>query len=99
MGYAVPTPPPEANTCADLLDNPLTGWEEIRNTLSCIEELRRSGNGSAIVEVVDRSTESSVRVAFSTVAELDEYLKSNFRHTPLDGFKGTLTLEKQNNAM
>lgn len=80
----MPTPP-KTDTCADLLDKPLTGWEEIRDTLSRIEELRRSGNGSAIVEVVDRSTESSVNVAFRTVAELDEYLKSNLRYSPLDG--------------
>jgi hypothetical protein len=39
-----------------------------------------------------------VNVAFRTVAELDEYMKSNLRYTLLDGVRGTLTLEEQNNA-
>ena len=39
--------------------------------MSCMEELRRSGHGSGIMEVIDRNTKSSVSVAFRTVAESD----------------------------
>ena len=94
----MPTPPTNTDTYVDLLGKLLTGWEEIRHALARIEELRRSGNGSARIDVTDQSTRSSVSVSLRTVAELEEYMKTRLRFTLLDGVRGTLTLEERDSA-
>lgn len=58
----------------------LTGWEEIRQALQFVEELRNTQEHTdARVEVYEHSGDSSLKVSFRTLQELDDYLRSRFR--------------------
>ena len=58
----------------------LIGWEEIRSALQLVERYRESEQHTDVrVEVYDHSGESSPKVSFRSLQELDDYLRSSFR--------------------
>ena len=63
----------------------LTGWEEIRQALVFVDSLPEEERNGARVEVYEYSKESSVKVSFTSLQELDDYLKSRFRRQLLKG--------------
>ncbi|MHA2024145.1 MAG: hypothetical protein ACTSWQ_10840 [Candidatus Thorarchaeota archaeon] len=63
----------------------LTGWEEIRQALVFVDSLPDEERNGARVEVYEHSQESSVKVSFRSLEELDEWLKLRFRKQLLKG--------------
>ncbi len=56
----------------------LTGWEEIRQALVLVDSLSEKERNGARVEVYEHSQESSVKVSFRSLQELDEWMKMRF---------------------
>jgi hypothetical protein len=76
------------------LDKTLTVWEDIRNALAIVEELRKQqSHSNARVEMYQLSENSSLKVTFKSVRELDEYLNSRFRRMPLEGAGDSLRID------
>ena len=77
------------------LDKTLTVWEDIRNALAIVEELRNGPiYSNARVEVYQHSEDKvSLKVTFRTVRELDEYLNSRFNRMLLDGVGESLRID------
>ncbi len=63
----------------------LTGWEEVRQALVFVDSLPEEERNGARVEVYEYSEESSVKVSFHSLQELDEWLKMRFRKQLLKG--------------
>lgn len=63
----------------------LTGWEEIRQALVVVDSLPADQRKGVRVEVYEHSKESSVKVSFTSLEELDEWLKMRFRKQLLKG--------------
>jgi len=63
----------------------LTGWEEIRQALVALDSLPEEQRNGARVAVYEYSKESSVKVSFRSLQELDEWLKMRFRKQLLKG--------------
>lgn len=58
----------------------LNGWEEIRSALLFVEELRaQEKHDDARLEVYEHSGDSSLKVSFRTLCDLDDYLQSKIR--------------------
>jgi hypothetical protein len=77
------------------LNKPLTVWEDIRNALAIVEELRKGSlHSNARVEVYQHSTDKvSLKVTFRSVRELDEYLYSRLRRMLLEGVGDSLSID------
>jgi hypothetical protein len=90
---ATPTPPDTEGLT--FLNKTLTVWEDIRNALVIVEELRKGSlYGNARVEVYQHSADKvSLKVMFRTVRELDEYLNSRFRRMLLEGVGDSLSID------
>ncbi len=90
---ATPTPPDTEGLF--FLDKTLTVWEDIRNALAIVEELRKQQTQSnARVEVYQHSEDKvSLKVTFRSVRELDEYLNSRFRRMLLEGVGDSLRID------
>ncbi|OLS26878.1 MAG: hypothetical protein ThorAB25_20930 [Candidatus Thorarchaeota archaeon AB_25] len=90
---ATPTPPDTEDLI--FLDKTLTVWEDIRNALAIVEELRKGPtHTNARVEVYQHSEDKvSLKVTFRSVQELDEYLNSRFRRMLLEGVGDSLRIE------
>ena len=90
---ATPTPPNTGGLT--FLDKTLTVWEDIRNALAIVEELRRGPNYSnARVEVFQyNENQMSLKVTFRTIRELDEYLNSRFNRMLLEGVGDSLRID------
>jgi hypothetical protein len=73
----------------------LTVWDDIRNALAIVEELRNGpSHGNARVEVYQHSTDKvSLKITFRTVRELDEYLNSRFGRMLLEGVGDSLSID------
>ena len=89
---ATPTPPdPEG---LHFVGKTLVGWEEIRDSLSFVEKLRKQEtHNHARIEVYEYSENSSLKVTFRAVAELDSYLQSRFRSMLLAGVGDSLKID------
>ena len=90
---ATPTPP---NTEGLLfLNKTLTVWEDIRNALAIVEELRKGpSHSNARVEVYHNSeNQVGLKVTLRSVRELDEYLNSRFNRMLLEGIGDSLRIE------
>lgn len=92
-GIATPTPPDTEGLI--FLDKTLTVWEDIRNALAIVEELRKGlSHSNARVEVYQHSEDKvSLKVTFRSVRELDEYMNSRFRRMLLDGVGDSLRID------
>ena len=90
---ATPTPPDTEGLI--FLNKTLTVWEDIRNALAIVEELRkRPSHNNARLEVYQHSEDKvSLKVTFRSVRELDEYLNSRFRRMLLEGVGDSLRIE------
>ena len=73
------------STLSELKGKTLAGWEEIRQALIAVERLPAGGRNGVRVEVYEHSKESSVKVSFRSLKELDEWLKLRFRKQLLKG--------------
>jgi len=90
---ATPTPP---NTEGLTFHNKtLTVWDDIRNALAIVEELRKDPSYSnARLEVYQHNeNQMSLKVTFRTVRELDEYLNSRFNRMLLEGVGESLRID------
>ncbi len=72
-------------TLSQLKGKTLAGWEEIRQALVFVDSLPEEQHNGARVEVYEYSKESSVKVSFHSLQELDEWLKMRFRKQLLKG--------------
>ncbi len=72
-------------TLSQWMGKTLTGWEEIRQALVFVDSLPEEERNGARVEVYEYSQESSVKVSFTSLQELDEWLKMRFRKQLLKG--------------
>ncbi len=73
------------STLSELRGKTLTGWEEIRQALVVVDSLPEEQRSGARVEVYECSKESSVKVSFTSLPELDKWLKMRFRKQLLKG--------------
>ena len=90
---ATPTPPDTEGLI--FLNKTLTVWEDIRNALAIVEELRKGPTHSnSRVEVYQHSeNQVSLKVTFRSVQELDEYLNSRFNRMLLEGIGDSLRID------
>ena len=90
---ATPTPPNTEGLI--FLNKTLTVWEDIRNALAIVEELRKGPTHSnARVEVYQQNeNQIGLKVTFRSVRELDEYLNSRFNRMLLDGVGDSLRID------
>jgi len=90
---ATPTPPDTEGLT--FLNKTLTVWDDIRNALVIVEELRNgSSHSNARVEVHQHSADKvSLKVTFRAVRELDDYLNSRFRRMLLEGVGDSLSID------
>ncbi len=65
--------------------NTLIGWEEIRQALVFVDSLSEEELNGTRVEVYGYNKESSVKVSFRSLQELDEWMKMRFRKQLLKG--------------
>jgi len=72
-------------TLSQWMGKTLIGWEEIRQALVFVDSLSEEERNGAMVEVYEHSQESSVKVSFQSLHELDEWLKMRFRKQLLKG--------------
>ncbi len=72
-------------TLSQWMGKTLTGWEEIRQALVFVDSLSEEERNGARVEVYEHSRESSVKVSFRSLQEMDEWLKMRFRKQLLKG--------------
>ena len=72
-------------TLSQWVGKTLTGWEEIRQALVFVDSLPEEQRNGARFEVYEYSDESSVKVSFTSLRELDEWLKMRFRKQLLKG--------------
>ncbi|MHA2027592.1 MAG: hypothetical protein ACW98U_16990 [Candidatus Thorarchaeota archaeon] len=80
------TPPNPDPHSQQFIGRVLKGWEEIRNALLFVEELRKQQkNELARVEVYEYSENSSLNASFRSIKELDDFLESRFRTLLLEG--------------
>ena len=77
------------STLSELKGKTLTGWEEIRQALVAVERLPAGERNGVRVEVYAYSQESSVRVSFHSLQELDDWLQMRFRKQLLKGDNGS----------
>ena len=91
----IATPPPPDTEGLIFLNKTLTVWEDIRNALAIVEELRKGPTHSnSRVEVFQHNeNQVSLKVTFRSVRELDEYLNSRFRRMLLEGVGDSLRIE------
>jgi hypothetical protein len=83
------TPPNPDPRSQQFIGKVLKGWEEIRNALLFVEELRKQQkNELARVEVYEYSENSSLNASFRSIKELDDFLQSRFRTLLLEGKEG-----------
>jgi hypothetical protein len=75
-------------TLSQWVEKTLTGWEEIRQALVFVDSLPEEQRNGARVEVYEHSQESSVKVSFRSLQELDEWLKIRLRRQLLKGEDG-----------
>ncbi|TFH07008.1 MAG: hypothetical protein E4H14_09495 [Candidatus Thorarchaeota archaeon] len=75
-------------TLSQWVGKTLTGWEEIRQALVFVDSLSAEKRNGARVEVYEYSQESSVKVSFHSLQELEEWLKMRFRRQLLKGENG-----------
>ena len=75
------------STLSELKGKTLTGWEEIRQALIAVERLPAGERNGVRVEVYEHSKESSVKVSFRSLKELEDWLKMRFRKQLLKGEK------------
>jgi len=73
------------STLSELKGKTLTGWEEIRQALVVVDSLPEEEHNGVRVEVYEYSQESSVKVSFTSLKELEEWLKMRFRKQLLKG--------------
>ena len=73
---------------SELKGKTLTGWEEIRQALVVVDRLSEEERNGVRVEVYEHSKESSVKVSFRSLEELDEWLQMRFRKQLLKGDNG-----------
>ena len=72
-------------TLSQWMGKTLTGWEEIRQALVFVDSLPEEERNGARVEVYEHSQESSVKVSFHSLQEMDEWLKMRFRRQLFKG--------------
>ena len=77
---------------ADLTELGLSGWEEIRNALEEVEELRKQGF-DARLEIVDCRDSSGLRVTLRSFKELQEYISHRFSRMLMTGINSTIPLD------
>ena len=75
-------------TLSQWMGKTLTGWEETRQALVFMNSLPEEERNGARVEVYEHNKESSVKVSFRSLEELDEWLKMRFRRQLLKGEDG-----------
>ena len=73
------------STLSQWVGKTLTGWEEIRQALVFVDSLPEEERNGARVEVYEHSKESSVKVSFRSLQEMEEWLKMRFRRQLLKG--------------
>lgn len=77
------------STLSQWVGKTLTGWGEIRQALGFVDSLPEEQRNGARVEVYEYSKESSVKVSFQSLHELEEWLKMRFRRQLLKGEENT----------
>ena len=89
------TPIPPNTEGLIFLDKTLTVWEDIRNALAIVEELRKGpSHSNSRVEVYQHSeNQVSLKVTLRSVRELDEFLNSRFNRMLLDGIGDSLGID------
>ena len=80
------------NQSTDFAELELSGWEEIRQALVEVEELRKKGL-DARVEVVDCKDRSGLRVSLRSFKELQEYLRYRFSRMLMTGINSAIPLD------
>jgi len=90
---ATPTPPNTEGLI--FLNKTLTVWEDIRNALAIVEELRKgpTHNNSRVEVYQHNENQVSLKVIFRSVRELDEYLNSRFNRMLLEGIGDSLRID------
>jgi len=77
------------STLSQWVGKTLTGWEEIRQALVFVDSLPEEERNGTRVEVYEHSKESSVKVSFNSLQEMEEWLKMRFRKQLLKGEDNT----------
>jgi len=75
-------------TLSQWVGKTLTGWEEIRQAIVFLDSLSEGERNGARVEVYEHSQDSSVKVRFHSLQQLEEWLKMRFRKQLLKGEDG-----------
>ncbi len=76
----------------ELTELDLSGWQEIREALEEVEELRKRGL-DARVEIVDLSDTSGIRVSLRSFNELQEYISHRFSKMLMTGITSAVPLD------
>jgi len=74
---------------SDLRGKNLTGWEEIRQALIVIDRIPEEERNGARVEVYEYGQGSSVKVSFTSLKMLDDWMQMRFRKQLLKGDNGS----------
>jgi hypothetical protein len=77
------------STLSELKGKTLTGWEEICQALVVLDRIPEEERKGARVEVYEYSQGSSVKVSFTSLKMLDDWLKLRFRKQLLKGDNGS----------
>lgn len=67
------------STFSELKGETLTGWEEIRHALVVLDRIPEEERNGARVEVHEYGQRSSVKVSFTSLKMLDDWLQMRFR--------------------
>ena len=76
----------------DLVEHALCGWQEIREALIQVEELRSKGV-NAKIELVDESLESSEKVLLYSFGDLQKLIVRKFSKMLVDGVTTPIPLD------
>jgi len=74
---------------SELKGKTLTGWEKIRQALVILDRIPEDEHNGARVEVYEYGPRSSVKVSFTSLKMLDDWLQMRFRKQLLKGDAGS----------
>ena len=77
---------------AEIEELELSGWEEIRQALEEVEELRKQGL-DARVEITDCRDSTRLRVTLRSFKELQEYISHRFSRMLMTGITSAIPLD------
>lgn len=77
---------------SDLMDHELSGWNEIRDAMIQVEELRGQGI-DAKLEITDKNCESCARTILHSFTELQQYISTKLSQLLVNGITTSIPLD------